>query len=382
MKRFCLLLAMLCLPWRGQAAFINGQNYVALADWAQANGFRITSQTRDDIVVANKWSRLVFNIDSAESEVNGVGVRLSFPVAKGGLVSQLDVDTVLRPLIFPQKTSGRTVTTICLDPGHGGKDTGNRVVSGFYWHNEKVYTLALAYELRDQLAKAGYKVILTRDRDTFIELPTRPATANRAHADLFISLHFNAAQGSRNEAEGAETYCITPVGAASSNAQGEGADHGATAANRVGDKSMMLAYQVQKTLVGDLHSTDRDVRRARFAVLRDATMPAILIEGGYMTHPWEGRKIFDPEYRKQMAAAIVKGVQNYQKLMAPAPAPVAPPPPVAPKPSVPPPTAILPPPRPTNHTSITVSVAPPPTNPASPARLPRSGYHFSSPRQQ
>jgi len=65
------------------------------------------------------------------------------------------------------------------------------------------------------------------------------------------------------------------------------------------------------------------VRRARFAVLRDATMPAILIEGGYMTHPVEGKKIFDAGYRKQMAAAIVRGIVAYQKLnVAPAPPPV------------------------------------------------------------
>ena len=61
---------------------------------------------------------------------------------------------------------------------------------------------------------------------------------------------------------------------------------------------------------------DRGVRRARFAVLRDAEMPAILIEGGYMTHPSEGKKIFDAAYRKQMAAAIVRGILSYQKLTA------------------------------------------------------------------
>ncbi|HXF09895.1 MAG TPA: N-acetylmuramoyl-L-alanine amidase [Desulfuromonadaceae bacterium] len=380
MKRFCLLLAVLCLPWWGQAAFINGQNYVSLSDWAKANGFRVESYTRDQVVLANKWSRLTFDIDSAESVINGVGVRLSFPVAKGGLISQLDIDTTLRPLVSPQKMPGRTIDTICLDPGHGGKDTGNRV-SSFYWHNEKVYTLALAYELRQQLVKAGYKVVLTRSSDAFVELPTRPAVANRAHADLFISLHFNAAQGSRDTAEGAETYCITPVGAASSNAQGEGADHGATAANRVGDKSLMLAYQVQKALVGDLHATDRDVRRARFAVLRDATMPAILIEGGYMSHPWEGKKIFEPEYRQQMAAAIVGGIQNYQKLMTTMPAAPARAvtPAVGAHPSMTPPVAA------TNRPAVAVPKVVVATNPPAeppPARLPRSGFRYSSPRGQ
>jgi N-acetylmuramoyl-L-alanine amidase len=135
---------------------------------------------------------------------------------------------------------------------------------------------------------------------------------------LFVSLHFNATQSGKNEVEGPETYCITPVGAASSNAQGEGADHGATTANRCENKSLLFAYQMEKSLVQNLNAEDRGVRRARFAVLRDAAMPAILIEGGYMTHPSEGKKIFDAAYRKQMAAAMVKGILNYQKLIAPA----------------------------------------------------------------
>ena len=135
---------------------------------------------------------------------------------------------------------------------------------------------------------------------------------------MFVSLHFNAAQAGKNEVEGPETYCITPVGAASSNAQGEGGGVGATTANRYENQSLLLAYRMEKALVQNLGVVDRGVRRARFAVLRDAAMPAILIEGGYMTHPGEGKRIFDAAYRKQMAAAMVKGILAYQKLTAPA----------------------------------------------------------------
>ena len=83
------------------------------------------------------------------------------------------------------------------------------------WHYEKVYTLALAAEVRDQLEQAGFNVILTRTRDTYVDLPDRPALANRRGADLFVSLHFNATPTGKNEVEGPETYCITPVGASS-----------------------------------------------------------------------------------------------------------------------------------------------------------------------
>ena len=208
-------------------------------------------------------------------------------------IAQLDLDKTVRPLLFPSRyLEPKRITTICLDPGHGGKDTGNRVGGGFFGHNEKTYTLALALELRDQLKKLGFNVILTRSTDTYVELPVRPEIANRRGADLFMSLHFNAAQAGKNEVEGPETYCITPVGAASSNAQGEGGGVGATTANRYENQSLLFAYQMQKALVQNLGVVDRGVRRARFAVLRDAAMPAILIEGGYMTHPGRGQKNF------------------------------------------------------------------------------------------
>ena len=329
MQFFSILLAALSLAFFARpasAAFINGQNYVALADWAHANGFYgFTRDRGQEIVLTNRNSRLVFDVNSALAQINGVNVRLSFPIANAKnvpAISSMDIETALRPLIYAPKPVAKRITTICLDPGHGGRDTGNHVGGGFFGHNEKTYTLALAQELGSQLKQLGFNVVLTRHQDTYVELPMRPEIANRYAADLFVSLHFNATQTGKDEVSGPETYCITPVGAASSNAQGEGADHGPTANNRVEQRSLLLAAQIQKSLVRNLGVTDRGVRRARFAVLRDATMPAILIEGGYMTHSTEGKKIFDSGYRRQMAAAIVKGILSYQKLTAPsAPSP-------------------------------------------------------------
>jgi N-acetylmuramoyl-L-alanine amidase len=308
------------------SATFNGQYYVPLAEFARANGFHIYSSKAGEDVLMNKNNlRLVFDVNSAQAEIGGVNVRLSYPVAGDHgelLISQLDIETALRPLIYSPKPNARKVTTICLDPGHGGKDTGNRVV-GFLTHNEKTYTLALGLELKRQLTLAGFHVIMTRTKDVFVELPDRPALANRDGADLFVSLHFNATPVDKADIEGPETYCITPVGASSSNAHGESSEFGsgigveATAANRSEDKSLLLAYQVERSLVQNLHANDRGVKRARFAVLRDATMPAILIEGGFMTHPLEGKKIYSADYRRQMAAAIVKAIESYQKLTAP-----------------------------------------------------------------
>src|ERR1017187_2475043 len=275
------------------AASIKGQNYVPLVDWARANGLKCYWLKRgDEIVATNRAARLVFDKDSRMVEVNGINVALSFPVAvdKGTpLIAQLDLNTAIRPLLSPPKAAeAKKITTICLDPGHGGKDTGNHT----FWHSEKTYTLALALELCDQLKKVGFNVILTRSKDAYVDLPDRPALANRRGADLFVSLHFNATPTGKNEVEGPQTYCITPVGASSTDAQGEGAGYGATTANRVEQKSLLLAYQMERSLVQSLRVPDRGVRRARFAVLRDAAMPAILIEGGYMTHPAESKRIY------------------------------------------------------------------------------------------
>jgi N-acetylmuramoyl-L-alanine amidase len=309
-----------------RAVSFNGQYYVPLSEFARQNGFAcVALKAGQETVLMKKTLRLVFDINSSQAEIAGVNVRLSFPVAGAHgqlLVSQLDIETAIRPLIYPQKFYGKKITTICLDPGHGGKDTGNRV-TGFISHNEKTYTLALARELQKQLEQAGYHVMLTRTKDYFVPLPDRPAMANHAGADLFISLHFNATPVDKGDIAGPETYCITPVGAPSSNAHGESGEFGSsvgtglTVANHYENRSLLLAYQMEKSLVQNLHANDRSVRRARFAVLRDAEMPAILIEGGYMTNPLEGKKIYSTDYRRQMAAAIVKGVLAYQQVITP-----------------------------------------------------------------
>jgi N-acetylmuramoyl-L-alanine amidase len=108
---------------------------------------------------------------------------------------------------------------------------------------------------------------------------------------------------------------LTPAGAPSSNARGEGAGAGSFAGNRSNDKNIFLAYQLQKSLTKNLAVEDRGVHRARFWVLRDAPMPAVLIEAGFLSNPAEGKKISDPAYRRQMARAIVDGIIAYKKQM-------------------------------------------------------------------
>ena len=293
---------------------VSGKEYVRLGDWARANNFEIRWTKRDEIAQLTKGTtRLVFTADSKVARFNGINVYLSFPVLlrNGAMyIAQMDLQSTLHPVLFPPKNQvGAKIRTICLDPGHGGKDTGTRNGS----QHEKKYTLLLAQEVRDQLVRAGVKATLTRTTDTLIDLPVRPDLARRRGDDLFVSLHFNGANGYRNEVKGIEVYCLTPSGASSTNARGEGGGAGPAPGNRNNEKNMFLGYQVHKALVKSLPTEDRGLRRARFEVLREAEMPAVLIEGGYLTHPSESKKIYDPAYRRQMARAIVDGLLAYKR---------------------------------------------------------------------
>jgi len=289
-------------------------NYVRVSEWAKWQRLQWRWIKRDEsFQLTNAAARIQFTADSREARFNGLQLWLLYPLVTRGTdiyISQLDVDTTFRPLLAaPRNDPGKKVRTICLDAGHGGRDPGNQA-SG---RQEKDLTMRLAAELRDQLQRAGFKVVFSRTTDKFIELSDRPAIARKRGADLFISLHFNGA-GSR-AAEGSEVFCMTPAGAASTNARGEGSGARAYAGNRNNAKNLLLAYQIQKSLVRTLSSEDRGVRRARFEVLREATMPAVLIEAGFLSHPVEGKKIFTVEYRRQMARAIVTGIQSYKKVV-------------------------------------------------------------------
>lgn len=296
-----------------ETARINGHEYLRLTEWATANHLAVSWVKRDDLLLLRSGSnKILLTVDSRDAQFNGVHLLLLFAVAKlqGKLyLARTDAQESLEPLLSPPKNPrGDRLRTICLDPGHGGKDPGNQAGA----RQEKQYTLLMAEELRRQLGHAGFKVFLTRSSDRFVELPDRPALANRKRADLFISVHFNAAQASAHSVKGAEVYCLTPAGAPSSNSQGEGGSAAACTGNRNNNRNTFLAYEIQKALTHYLDTDDRGLRRARFAVLRDATMPAVLIEAGYMSHPAESRKIFDPDYRRRIAQAIVAGVLEYK----------------------------------------------------------------------
>lgn len=303
-------------PIRAESMELFGRRYVRLADWAKASGFEARWLKRDQLLqLTDHSSRLIFAVDSKEAELNGVKVWLSYPIALrngSASIAETDLETAIRPVLSPPRNwKGSRIRKIVLDPGHGGKEPGFQEGA----HQEKKYTLLLAQELQSQLKRAGFNASLTRTTDALVDLPDRPEIARRRGADLFISLHWNSAGAGagRNEVKGVETYCLTPAGASSTNAGDDMIGAGTKPGNRHNEKNFFLAWQLQKSLLRDLGVEDRGVRRARFSVLRTAEMPAVLIEGGFMSHPAESRRIYDPAYRRQMARAIVEGVMAYKR---------------------------------------------------------------------
>jgi len=289
---------------------------VRLAEWAEIRSVALRWLQHDETLqLSTDAARIQLTVNSREARVNGVDIWLSFPPAlRGGQVwvSSIDLESTLKPLLIPPKSGyGARVRTICLDPGHGGKDPGNCVGA----NQEKVHTLMLAEELRQLLVRQGFKVVLTRTGDKFLDLETRPDLAHRRGADLFVSLHYNSADTGRDAVRGAQVFCLPPPGAASTNARGESGSTGWCPGNRNNDRSLYLAYEIQRALTGIPGAQDLGVRRARFAVLREALMPAVLVEAGFMSHPVEGRKIFTAAYRQQLAGAIAQGVQSYARAL-------------------------------------------------------------------
>ena len=291
-----------------------GREFVRLGGWARQNGYDARWLKFDEsLQLTNRNSRLTFTKDSKEAAINGVNVRLCYPIVMkdgAGYIAEMDLDKTLRPVLSPPRDGGRKkIWTVVVDPGHGGSDPG--FLDGS--HQEKKYTLLLAQELCDQLKRAGFKASLTRTADSSLDKPLRPDIARRRLADLFISLHWNSAGAGGSDVKGTETYCLTPTGAPSTNTGDDTSDSQTRMGNRFNAENMYLAYVLQRSLVRTLGVDDRGVHRARFAVLCPAAMPAVLIEGGFMSNPAESRRIYDPSYRRLMAKAIVDGVQNYKR---------------------------------------------------------------------
>jgi N-acetylmuramoyl-L-alanine amidase len=223
------------------------------------------------------------------------------------------------------RTLGLKIGRIVIDAGHGGHDSGTTGPGGI---EEKEVVLDVALRLGKLLKqRLGADVIYTRDNDTFIPLETRTAIANKAQADLFLSIHANSSPDS--SARGVETYYLnfttSPDAlevAARENAVSDESIHELsdlvkkiTLKDKI-DESREFAADVQKSLYDDLEEgnpglRDRGVKKAPFVVLIGANMPSILAEISFLTNSADARELQRPAYRERIAESLYRGVARY-----------------------------------------------------------------------
>lgn len=278
------------------------------------------------VVIDLAITEYTYNISSEDPESLLIDIRGPRDDSDKDLIVELLKKIESSPSI-PSTSSKQTgkAFKIVLDPGHGGDDPGAVGPSGL---KEKDVVLAVAKELASLLKKeAGIEVYLTREDDRFLYLDQRPGIANQIGANIFISIHANAAPS--RDATGVETFVNSIY------AEGIGAELVAATENRppgsedisweakailwdmVQDKyeseSNDLSHSIQKRLSEATGLEDRGVKKAPFYVLRGADMPAILVEIGFISNPWEERKLKNDDFRKKIAQGILDGLKDYLK---------------------------------------------------------------------
>ncbi len=310
---------LVCLFVAGQTTLGAGgssRNPVSLTRWAEENRFKAAFKAGiGELTLSNRWATLTFKRDNKRAVIDGVAVWLAFPVTAHDddvWISSIDVEKTLRPILKPPRLeTGGQIRTIALSAGHGGKDAGKQVGD----HREKDYTLKLALELEQQLKRAGFKVVLARSTDQFVELAERPALAKRKGADLLVCLHYNAYAGPGSEtARGIETYSLSPPATSATN-DNENNPWPWLPGNRFDAENLLLAYKLQQAIVDGTDREDRGVRRAHFLELAQASIPAAYIEGGFMTNSDDANTIYDAAGRQRLAQSIVDGLLAYKRLV-------------------------------------------------------------------
>lgn len=285
---------------------------VSLHQFARSLGLTPSWITPDEeLRLKSEWSDLVFTAPSREVDLSGVRVFLGDSVEPGRRtlsISTIDRDRLLLPIMAPHTLAPRPpVRVVALDAGHGGRDTGTR--NPALKLLEKELTLDVVRRLQPLLEGRGFNVVLTRTDDTYVDLAERPASAARAQADVFVSVHFNSGP---THVHGVETYVLTPQFQRSTGSEKpDSADNLVVAGNDFDDWSANLGYTMHRQLISDLHRLDRGLKHARFEVLRELRCPGILIEGGFISHKEEARLVSDPAFRQRLAEAIARGLDAF-----------------------------------------------------------------------
>jgi N-acetylmuramoyl-L-alanine amidase len=245
------------------------------------------------------------------------------PVTPPVMVPPPNVQT-LPPTLLPSPVAQKKI--IVIDPGHGGTETGAKGSGGTL---EKDVTIAIARKLKAMVESSGTRAILTRDGDQVVPLDDRTSRANNNKADLFISIHANSTI--RGKAHGAETYFLSTQAT-----DDEARNIAAVENNAIGletapavredlklilwdmaqteylKESSELAEMIQQELNKELSISSRGIKQAPFRVLTGATMPAVLVEVGFINNPEEEKLMAKDDYQARIAQAIFRSIQRFQ----------------------------------------------------------------------
>jgi N-acetylmuramoyl-L-alanine amidase len=297
-----------------QLVKVNGRDYLTVDNISKFYGLPAEVAPSGTQIKPEAARPLEFVRGSREIVVNGARSWLCFPLLERDgkfLVSRTDVAKTIEPLVRPHRVAnaGR-VRTVVLDPGHGGYDKGAICRYG----SEKNFALDVARQLRPLLQAKGLRVIMTREGDYFVPLEVRARIANAARDAIFVSIHFNATDRDPS-ATGFEIFSFTPRGAPSTSDNWVTSSSASVqAGSRVDGQSMALSACIYHSLLGHIPEFDRGIKRARFAVLRLTQVPAVLVEGGFLTERGESRLIAKRDWRGKLAQAISVGIENYRAL--------------------------------------------------------------------
>lgn len=295
-----------------------GQDFITLRSLKNFYYFKQTQKGKS-ITLENSKVKMELKSGSQECRLNGVLFVLSHPIISHKslyLLSRTDLVNLIDPVMRPTYIKrAKNFNTVIIDAGHGGKDPGSRG----HFKNEKEYTLKVARLLRDILQKRKYRVVMTRDSDVFISLANRVAIANRYPGAIFVSIHFNSGQ---SKANGIETFTISPVGVPHMGRGARPRDAKAVPGNIMGSASVALATAVHsRTLMflnnarygNNFRIADRGIKHARFNVLTGIKIPAILLEGGFLSNRKEAGKVHSSAYQYTLASAIARAIDVYRQ---------------------------------------------------------------------
>jgi len=302
---------------------LDGDDYVSADNIKQFYRFNQLTRNGSAVTLENAKVVMKLNVGSAECTMNNVKFVFSKPVAEIDakvFVSRIDLSKLIDPVLRPNfiKNAGN-FNTVVLDAGHGGKDPGATNPFGTEAdYNLKIATRVKALLLADKNYK--YKVIMTRDSDRFLSLQERVNLANAVPENaIFIAIHFNSGGSG---ARGIETFTLSPPGVAHYGREVVEGDKYERAGNEHDSANVALATSAHGMVLRALgtNTFDRGIKRARYTVLSGIRHPAILLEGGFLSHPYEARLIQNEKYQAALAGGIAAAVDKYRVAVTPRPA--------------------------------------------------------------